>query len=121
MNYNIKQHFDYQVKTSSGQIFLLSLLLLSSILILAIILAAIFTKSLHQATETPESVKAFYAADACMEWLLFNNMSGSSKPKPEMLNNTSCEWKNELNTFGKMTTIGISGLVRRGIETWVPY
>ncbi|MBP8617654.1 MAG: hypothetical protein BWY48_00030 [Parcubacteria group bacterium ADurb.Bin305] len=106
-------------QTSSGQIFLLSLLLLSSILILAVILATIFTKSLHQATETPESVKAFYAADACMEWLIYQNISGVIQEKPEMLNNTSCEWVNELDTLGTMETIGISGTIRRGLEIWI--
>lgn len=119
MDHFIKRHFGYRIKTSSGQIFLLSLLLLSSVLILAIILAAIFTKSLHQATETPESVKAFYAADACMEWLLYLTTSGNLREKPEMLNSTSCEWKNELSAIGRIETVGISGAVRRGIETWV--
>jgi len=36
-----------------------------------------------------------------------------------MLNNTSCEWVNELDTLGTMETIGISGTIRRGLEIWI--
>lgn len=104
-------------KKFKGQIFLMSLLILSAVLILALILLSIFTKDLRQAVETPESVKAFYAADSCMEWQLYNSFNDSDIPnKPQMTNNTSCEYHNTFESNGQIKTIGISRKVRRGLE-----
>ena len=105
-------------KRNKGQIFLMSLLLLSAVLILALILLSTFTKDLRQAIETPQSVKAFYAADACMEWQLYNTFNDPDiEYKPAMKDDTTyCEYQNTFQTNGRIETIGISKKVRRGIE-----
>lgn len=94
----------------------MSLLILSAVLILGLILLSIFTKDLRQAIETPESIKAFYAADSCMEWQLFNSFNESNATKPQMSNNTDCEYHNTFNLNGQIQTIGISKKIRRGLE-----
>ncbi|MGB9680583.1 MAG: hypothetical protein ACP5OX_01175 [Minisyncoccia bacterium] len=110
MNYKIKQEF-------KGQIFLMSLLILGAVLILALILLSILTKDLRQAIETAESVKAFYAADSCMEWQLYNSFSSQAiQEKPQMTNNTDCEYQNTFEINGQIQTIGISRKVKRGLE-----
>jgi len=115
-----------------GQIFLMSLLILSAVLILGLTLIVIFTKDLRQAIETPESIKAFYAADSAIEWQLYNTFNDpdvySSNPqgsdldlpfeKRIMANGTHYEWNNEYSTQGKIQTIGIAGNTRRGIEIY---
>jgi len=104
-------------KRNKGQIFLMSLLLLSAVLILALILLSTFTRDLRQAIETPESIKAFYAADACMEWQLYNTFNSTHiKEKPTMKNDTSCEYQNTFEKDGRIQTVGISKKIRRGIE-----
>ena len=104
-------------KRNKGQIFLMSLLLLSAVLILALILLSTFTRDLRQAIETPESIKAFYAADACMEWQLYNTFNSPDiDEKPTMKNDTYCEYQNTFETNGMIKTVGISKKIKRGIE-----
>lgn len=106
-----------KLRKPKGQIFLMSLLILSAVLILGLILLSIFTKDLRQAIETPESIKAFYAADSCMEWQLYNSFNDPDiLEKPTMTNNTNCEYKNTFALNGQIQTIGISKKVRRGLE-----
>jgi hypothetical protein len=101
-----------------GQIFLMSLLILSAVLILGLTLIIIFTRDLRQAIETPESIKAFYAADSAMEWQLYNTFNDPDVSSPQMRNRTSYEFKNEYEANGSIKTIGISKNVRRGIEVY---
>jgi len=103
----------------SGQVFLMSILVLGAVFGLAILLMAAFIKDLRQSVETSESVKALYAADAAMEWQIYNNLNSLSAPAPSMINGTSFEWKSNFNPStnkGDIKTVGISGAVRRGLE-----
>lgn len=105
------------MKKTKGQIFLMSLLILSAVLILGLILLSIFTKDLRQAIETPESVKAFYAADSCMEWQLYNSFNDPDiQTKPEMKIGVDCNYSNSFEINGQIQTIGVSRNVKRGLE-----
>ena len=106
----------------SGQIFLMSILILSAVMTSALLLMSIFIKDFRQSIETSESVKAFYAADSAMEWQIYcslNNLddSGCMSIKPEMKNLTEYENRNYyLTTTNNIKTTGVSKKVRRGLE-----
>ncbi len=104
------------MKKIKGQIFLMSLLILNAVLILGLILLSIFTKDLRQAIETSESVKAFYAADSCMEWQLYNSFNDPDQAKPQMKISVDCDYSNSFEINGKIQTIGVSRNVKRGLE-----
>jgi len=108
-------------KKYSGQIFLLSVLILSVIMTAALFLVAIFTKDLRRSVETSESVKAFYAADAAMEWQIYNSINPENKigeDEWQMSNKTEFEWQN--NFPNNIKTIGFSKekQVSRGLEVY---
>jgi hypothetical protein len=105
------------LKKYSGQIFLMSILVLSGIMASALFLMSIFIKDFRQSIETSESVRAFYAADAGMEWQIYNSLNPeSSEEKPVMTNNTNFEWQNNFDTTRKIKTTGFSRRVSRGLE-----
>jgi len=97
----------------SGQIFLMSILLLGAIFAAALILSISFIKDLRLAIETTASVKAFYAADSAMEWQLYNAFKEPDINQPTMSNETFFEYRRDGNVI---KTIGVAGRVRRGIE-----
>jgi hypothetical protein len=104
-------------KKYSGQIFLMSILILSGIMASALFLMSIFIKDFRQSIETSESVRAFYAADAGMEWQIYNSLNpGDPEEKPVMANNTHFEWQNNFDTTRKIKTTGFSRRVSRGLE-----
>jgi len=55
----------------------------------ALFLMSIFIKNFRQSIETSESVKAFYAADAAMEWEIYNSLNDPDIVMPVMNNDTS--------------------------------
>lgn len=101
---------------SSGQIFLMSILILGAVLISALFLMSIFIKDFRQSIETSESTKAFYAADSAMEWQIYNSLNDPDASNPEMINGTSYEYQNNYSTSGNIKTTGFSRKVSRGLE-----
>ncbi len=106
-------------KKSSGQVFLLSILILSATMAAALFLMAIFTKDLRRSVETSESIKAFYAADAAMEWQIYNNINPENKLEED-------KWQmKEITQFENkfphsIKTVGFArgGQVSRGLEVY---
>lgn len=104
-------------KKYSGQIFLMSILVLSGVMASALFLMSIFIKDFRQSIETSESVKAFYAADAGMEWQIYNSLNPDSpEEEPVMENSTSFKYQNNFDTTRKIKTTGFSRRVSRGLE-----
>ncbi len=106
---------------SSGQIFLMSILVLGAVMASALFLMSIFIKDFRQSIETSESVKAFYAADSAMEWQIYCNLNGLDDTeckefKPDMDNGTSHDSQDNYSEDRNIKTIGISKKVRRGLE-----
>jgi len=117
-----------QPRRPSGQVFLLSVMILSAVLIAGLMLMSIFTKDLRLATETSRSVEAFYAADSAMEWQLYQTFVGTINPpqSPFPSNGAKCclpdlyeNTYNEETGTGIIRTIGVSGKVKRGIEVYL--
>ena len=104
----------------SGQIFLMSILVLSAVMASALFLMSIFIKDFRQSIETSESIKAFYAADAAMEWQIYNALNDPDASAPVMnnLTRTSADYnyQNNFSTTGNIKTIGVSKRVNRGLE-----
>jgi len=104
----------------SGQIFLMSILVLGAVMASALFLMSIFIKDFRQSIETSESVKAFYAADAAMEWQIYCSLNDPNVSAPVMNNltgtSTDYSYQNNFSTIGNIKTIGISKKVRRGLE-----
>jgi len=100
----------------SGQVFLMSILILGAILTSALFLMSIFIKDFRQSIETSESMKAFYAADSAMEWQIYNSLNSPPASAPEMMNDTSYDYQNNFSTTGNIKTTGVSKQVRRGLE-----
>lgn len=101
---------------SSGQIFLMSILVLSAVMASALFLMSIFIKDFRQSIETSESVKAFYAADSAMEWQIYNSLNTPQEIGPQMLNNTSYNYQNNFSDSKNIKTTGVSKKVNRGLE-----
>jgi len=102
---------------SSGQIFLMSILVLGAVMASALFLMAIFIKDFRQSIETSESVKAFYAADAAMEWEIYNSLNDPDVVEPVMDNGTNFISENNFDDVSKnIKTVGTSKKVNRGLE-----
>lgn len=101
---------------SSGQIFLMSILVLGAVMASALFLMSIFIKDFRQSIETSESVKAFYAADAAMEWQIYNSLNDPDAVKPVMNNDTSFLSENNFDVSKNIKTVGTSKRVNRGLE-----
>ena len=118
-NLNIQYSIPNTQYRLSGQIFLMSILILSAVLISALFLMVIFIKDFRQSIETSESVRAFYAADSAMEWQIYCSLNDPSAPAPVMMNETSYSYKNNFSLIsltGNIKTIGVSRKVGRGLE-----
>ena len=104
----------------SGQIFLMSILVLGAVMASALFLMSIFIKDFRQSIETSESIKAFYAADAAMEWQIYNALNDPDAPAPVMNNLTGTSqdynYQNNFSSTGNIKTTGISKRVSRGLE-----
>mgnify|MGYP007040057779 CR=1 FL=1 len=111
------------LKKSSGQVFLLSMLMLSAVMASALFLIAIFTKDLRRSVETSESIRAFYAADAAMEWQIYNSINKDAQiENPPVMEDDDIyfEWQNDFQTGYSIKTIGFSqqGQISRGLEVY---
>jgi len=100
----------------SGQIFLMSILILGAVMASALFLMSIFIKDFRQSVETSESVKAFYAADSAMEWQIYNGLNDPDTSAPVMINGTKYDYQNNFSTAGNIKTTGVSKRVSRGLE-----
>lgn len=100
----------------AGQIFLMSLLILGAVMTSALFLVSIFLKDFRQSIETAESVKAFYAADSAMEWLIYNSLNDPDAAAPIMNNSTAYDHESSFDQDGVIKTTGSAGAVRRGLE-----
>ncbi|MDD5760656.1 MAG: hypothetical protein PHF45_01205 [Candidatus Pacebacteria bacterium] len=111
-------------KKSSGQVFLLSVLMLAAVMASALFLVTIFTKDLRRSVETSESIRAFYAADAAMEWQIYNSLNLNEQiedpPQMEDKDKVYAEWQNDFQSARSIKTIGFSqgGQVSRGLEVY---
>jgi len=107
-------------KKRSGQIFLMSILVLGGVMASALFLMSIFIKDFRQSVETSESVKAFYAADSAMEWQIYNALNDPDASAPVMNNLTGTSvdysYQNNYPTTGNIKTTGVSKRVSRGLE-----
>jgi len=101
---------------SSGQIFLMSVLVLGAVMTSALFLMTIFIKDFRQSVETSESVKAFYAADSAMEWEIYNSLNDPDAIGPVMNNGTSYVSENNFSEGKGIKTVGRSKKVSRGLE-----
>jgi len=116
--------------TSSGQVFLLSLMLLAAVSVMGVILITVFTQDLKLAYESSESTKALYAADSEMERLLYWELVKEGRPGEQpaltMSNGTSFEgdWSNfsysspdsYLATVGYNNSTSTKSTVARGMK-----
>jgi hypothetical protein len=105
----------------SGQIFLMSILVLGAVMASALFLISIFIKDFRQSIETSESAKAFYAADSAMEWQIYCSLNDlddleCKDAKPVMNNFTEHDYQNNFSTNGNIKTTGVSKRVSRGLE-----
>jgi len=98
----------------------MSILVLGAVMASALFLMSIFIKDFRQSIETSESIKAFYAADAAMEWQIYNALNDPDAPAPVMnnLTGTSADYtyRNNFSTTGNIKTTGTSKRVSRGLE-----
>lgn len=100
----------------SGQVFLMSILILGAVMASALFLMSIFIKDFRQSIETSESVKAFYAADSAMEWQIYNALNDPDASAPLMINDTNYDYQNNFSTNRNIKTTGVSRRVSRGLE-----
>lgn len=124
-NFNIQYLIHNTQYRLSGQIFLMSILILSAVMTSALFLMSIFIKDFRQSIETSESVKAFYAADSAMEWQIYNALNDPYAEPPVMSNLTSSPNDYDFNndnfpTTHSIKTTGVSKKVRRGLEVTFP-
>lgn len=79
----------YKPFARSGQMMLMVILSLSAIFVTGTVVSVGVTKELRRLNTILDSVKAFYAADAGVEWKFYAALRGDIE-KPGLLNNTSC-------------------------------
>jgi len=115
-NLNTQYTIHNTQRRPSGQIFLMSILVLGGVMASALFLMSIFIKDFRQSIETSESVKAFYAADSAMEWLIYNGLNDPDASEPVMMNNTTYSYQDNYSESRNIKTIGISKRVKRGLE-----
>lgn len=108
-----------------AQVFLMSALILASVAALGLSLVSVYLKNLKMVYQISESARAFYLADACAEWRLYQWKGGNTNDenKPKFLNGSSdnpvdCDYDPDYETLGQIKTIGITPMVRRGINIY---
>lgn len=105
-----------------AQVFLMSALLLASTAALGLSLVSVYLKNLKMVYQISESTKAFYLADACAEWRLYERVNNNPEgKKPSFYDkNLSCEYDPDYEVLGQIKTIGITQFVQRGINIYSP-
>jgi len=102
----------------------MSALILASVAALGLSLVSVYLKNLKMVYQISESTRAFYLADACAEWRLYQwKNSNKTEGKPKFLNGAynnpvDCEYDPDYETLGQIKTIGITPMVRRGINIY---
>lgn len=97
----------------TGQVLLITVLIMMSTFALAIAIGGMVLYELRSMVNTNESVRAIYAAESGIEWLLYKANKGEV-PAPEMHNNTSYECPPTCTNC--IHCSGTSGRVNRAIE-----
>ncbi len=112
-------------KTRKAQVFLMSALILASTAALGLSLVSVYLRNLKMVYQISESTKAFYLADACAEWRLYEWKADTEGDEnaPLFSNGSptspvSCEYDFEYEKLDQIKTIGITRLVRRGINIY---
>lgn len=113
-------------KKDTGQVMLISVLIVGGIMAAAIAVSFVFLLEIRLARQTPDSVKAIYAADAGIECSLYKYFKS-----PEQIcdsaavifwNGASFEARTETapGTATTSVSIGESNEVRRSLEVEIP-
>ena len=111
------------MKKLSGQIFLMSVLVLSVVLTSGMVLMMLFTRDLKASFDTSQSLKAFYAADSGLEGQLYNIFTNTNiQPASGNLNSevffecstTTIDTAIKIQCVGKVGTA--ERAIKRGIE-----
>ncbi len=114
-------------KKRKAQVFLMSSLILASVAALGLSLVSVYLKNLRTVYQISESTKAFYLADACAEWRLYNKWQNSEddseKPVFTIDNGKKmfyCEYDQnyELPENNQIKTVGFTPSVQRGINIY---
>jgi len=72
----LKINVNQNQKTLSGQIFLMSVLLLTIVSLAGLIVLTVFNKNLKKSYEIGESIKAIFVSDSCIEWQVYKDING---------------------------------------------
>jgi len=72
-----KKNINQNRKNFSGQIFLMSVLLLTVVSLAGLIVLTVFNKNLKKSYEIGESIKANFLADSCIEWQVYKDVNGN--------------------------------------------
>lgn len=116
-----------------GQIMLMVILAMAGIFATGATISLSITKELRRLNAVLDSVKAFYAADAGVEWVFYAHSKDPAAQPPQLLNNTSCCTTQDIlltlpttpggalkiKSIGTSPTASTSGLyiIKRSIET----
>ncbi len=115
------------VKKRKAQVFLMSALILASVAALGLSLVSVYLKNLRMVYQISESTRAFYLADGCAEWRLYNkwqsNEDDTEKPTFTIDNGKKmfyCEYDPvyELPENNQIKTVGFTPSVQRGINIY---
>ncbi|MEW5805598.1 MAG: hypothetical protein AB1721_02655 [Patescibacteria group bacterium] len=118
-------------KSAPGQIMLIVILAITGIFVTGAAISLSITKELRRLGAVLDSVKAFYAADAGVEWQFYVLLKDPSEPRPELTNNTLCCRRKDIQLISpttpgqavKLKSIGTSPAsgqaykIKRSIET----
>jgi len=116
------------LKPNSGQVMLLTVLILGSVILSASTIAGyLMTLKIRASSDIANSAKAIFAADAGVEWELYKQFKNSEYPKPLFSNNADFTSSNdgrniksigqasnsfrafEIEFFGATTTVPLPG------------
>jgi len=91
----------------SGQVMLLTAILISGIVLSATSLAGLLTiYQLRQVTDVTSSTKAIFAADSGIEWELYKNFKDSSAAAPELQNGATFKTFIDPSVPDTVTSVG---------------
>lgn len=118
-------------KNYQGQIMLMVILTMAGIFTTAMSISLSITKELRVLTQVTDSVKAFYAADAGIEWKFYTYLIFPAAEAPALLNGSSCCGADDIQistptnpgesisirSIGISPASGIPYTIKRSIET----